>query len=173
MVVAETERLILRHFTTADGDAMDHIFGDSLVMHYGPGVQTRAWVRQWLRARVDIYKTHGFGLWAVFEKSTGQVIGYCGLSRFPDVGGFPETEIGYRLARPHWRRGFATEAARAALDHAFGTLSLPRLIALIDPANVASIRVAEKIGLRYEKDAMLPGYTHPDHVYSMANPAGG
>src|SRR4051812_40748374 len=86
-----------------------------------------------------------FGLWAVVEKSTRDVIGYCGLSRFEDVGGQPETEVGYRLIRSAWGHGYATEAATAVRDYAFDTLSLTRLIAIIDPRNVASIRVAEKI----------------------------
>jgi RimJ/RimL family protein N-acetyltransferase len=59
----------------------------------------------------------------------------------------------------------------AIRDYAFGTLNLKRLIALIDPGNAASIRVAEKIGLRYEKDVLLEGYSHPDRVYAMTQPA--
>lgn len=98
------------------------------------------------------YQKWGFGIWAVSEKSTREVIRYCGLSRFQDRCGQHEAEMGYRLARPHRGRGVGTEAARAARDYAFGTLSLPRLIAVIDRGNLASIRVAEKTGLRYEKD---------------------
>jgi RimJ/RimL family protein N-acetyltransferase len=93
------------------------------------------------------------------------VIGYCGLFAFPDINGRPEIEIGYRLERAAWGNGYATEAACAVRDYAFAILQIPRLIALIDPANVASIRVAEKIGMRYEQEVLLPGYTHPDHVY--------
>jgi RimJ/RimL family protein N-acetyltransferase len=83
----------------------------------------------------------------------------------PDVAGRQEVEIGYRLARSAWRQGYATEAARAVRDYAFFTLGIRRLIALIDPENLASVRVAEKIGMRYEKEVMLEGYEHPDHVY--------
>jgi RimJ/RimL family protein N-acetyltransferase len=173
MLIAESARLIVRQFDIADGEAMDGIFGDADVMFYGRGVQTQQWVREWLRRRQENYQTLGFGLWAVVEKSGREVIGYCGLSRFPDIGGLPEIEIGYRLARAHWGRGYATEAARAVRDYGFGTLSLPRLIALIDPANVASIRVAEKIGLQYEQDVLLEGYSHPDRLYAIARPAGG
>jgi RimJ/RimL family protein N-acetyltransferase len=101
------------------------------------------------------------------------VIGYCGLSRFPGRCAAGDTEIGFRLARPFWGRGFATEAARAVRDHAFDTLALPRLIAIIDPGNLASIRVAEKIGMRYEKDVSFEGYTHPDRLYALERPAAG
>jgi hypothetical protein len=168
MVIAETEQLILRHFHIADNDAMDCVFGDAEVMYYGRGVQTREWVRAWLRGCLeDYHQKWGFGLWAVVEKSSRDVIGFCGLTHFPDVGGQPETEIGYRLARAHWGRGYATDAARAVRDYSFGTLNLRRLISIIHPHNVASIRVAEKTGLTYEKDVMLEGYTRPDRVYAI------
>jgi ribosomal-protein-alanine N-acetyltransferase len=93
------------------------------------------------------------------------VIGYCGLFFFPDVGGQPEIEIGYRFARSAWGQGYATEAALAVRDYAFTTLGIKRLIAMVDPSNVASIRVVEKTGMHYEKDVMFEGYSHPDHVY--------
>jgi len=93
------------------------------------------------------------------------VIGYCGLFFFPDIEGQAEVEIGYRLARSVWGKGYATEAAKAVRDYAFNVLRLERLIAMIDPSNIASIRVAEKIGMHYEKEVMFEGYTHPDHVY--------
>ena len=73
---------------------------------------------------------------------------------FPDVNGRAEIEIGYRLARAHWGQGYATEAVTAVRDYAFAALEMPRLIALIDPANTTSIRVAEKAGMRYEADVM-------------------
>jgi [ribosomal protein S5]-alanine N-acetyltransferase len=172
MVILETDRLILRQFHSFDGDAMDHVFGDPEVMLYGSGVQTQAWVRDWLRDRLEDYQQLGFGPWAVVEKTGRTVIGYAGLFHFPDIAGQPEIEVGYRLARAHWGQGFATEAVTAIRDYAFDVLCLPRLIALIDPQNTASIRVAEKVGLSYEKAVMLEGYTHPDHVYSVQNSAG-
>jgi ribosomal-protein-alanine N-acetyltransferase len=172
MIIVETERLILRHFHAFDGEDMDRVFGDAEVMRFGPGVQTRQWVRDWLRGCLeDYYQKLGFGPWAVVEKNSRAVIGYCGLFYFPAVGGRPEIEIGYRLARAFWGQGYATEAVSAVRDYGFGVLCLPRLIALIDPQNVASLRVAEKAGMRYEREAMLEGYDHPDHVYSVVNPA--
>ena len=145
---------------------MQHVFGDPDVMHFGDGVQTKEWVKSWLQNCLErYYQTWGFGPYAVVEKDTQGVIGYCGLFYFPDVGGQPEVEVGYRLARSAWGKGYATEAARAVRDFAFATLGIKRLIALIDSSNIASIRVAEKIGMHYEKDVMFEGYTHPDHVY--------
>ena len=173
MVIARTRRLTLRHFHASDGEAMDRLFGDPEVMRYGRGMQSPQWVRRWLADWTEqYYPAWGFGMWAVVDNGSGEVIGYCGLTRYPERCAAGETEIGYRLARPHWGRGFATEAARAARDHAFGPLALPRLIAMIDPAKVASIRVAEKLGMRYERDVTFEGFTHPDRVYALARPAG-
>ena len=166
--ITETPRLILRHFDVADADALQHVFGDPHVMHFGPGVQTPQWVAEWLRTWIDRrYATWGFGMWAVVEKSSGGVIGYCGLTQFNNRCAPDDVELGYRLARAHWGRGYATEAATAARDHAFGALALPRIIAMIDPRNTASLRVAEKLGMRYERDILLEGYTHPDGVYAI------
>lgn len=170
MIIAETERLILRHFHAFDGEAADRVFGDAEVMRFGPGVRTREWAREWLRGCLeDYYRRLGFGPFAVVEKSGREVVGYCGLFHFPSVAGRAEIELGYRLARLFWGRGYATEAALAVRDYAFDVLCLPRLVALIDPQNAASARVAEKVGMRYERDVMLEGYTHPDRLYSMAN----
>ncbi len=163
-VIVETERLIVRLFRQSDADAMNRIFGDAEVMRFGVGVQTPEWVQDWICACLG----NPIGPWAVIEKSSETVIGYCGLFYFDDVCGQSETEIGYRLARPYWRRGYATEAACAVRDYAFNVLHLPRLIAIIDPLNVRSIRVAEKLGMHYEKDVMFEGYTHPDRVYAIA-----
>jgi ribosomal-protein-alanine N-acetyltransferase len=166
--IAVTKRLTLRHFHILDAKPMYQIFGDPEVMHFGDGVQTKEWVDVWLRTCLEhYYQTWGFGPYAVVEKSSQNVIGYCGLFFFPDVNGQPEVEIGYRLARSAWGRGYATEAAGAVRDFAFNGLGLKQLIAMIDPANIASIRVAEKIGMHYEKDVMLEGYTHPYHVYVL------
>lgn len=161
-----TERLFLRHFHMLDSEPMYSIFGDAEVMRFGDGIQTKDWVQVWLRTCLEhYYQIWGFGPYAVVERSSKNLIGYCGLFFFPDIGGQAEVEIGYRLARSAWGNGYATEAARAVRDFAFDTLSIKRLIAMIDPSNIASIRVAEKIGMQYEKEVMFEGYTHPDHVY--------
>lgn len=143
------------------------VFGDADVMRFGDGVQTKGWVYDWLRTCMDNYRTRGFGPYAVVEQGSGDVIGYCGLFYFPDVNGQPEIEIGYRLRRSAWGKGYATEAVRAVRDYAFKSLNIQRLIAIIDPANTASIRVARKIGMHYMADVMFDGYAHADHVYAV------
>jgi RimJ/RimL family protein N-acetyltransferase len=168
MIIAQTERLFLRHFHIFDHESMLSIFGDSEVMRFGDGVQTKEWVRHWLMTCLEYYyQEWGFGPYAVVEQTSRDVIGYCGLFFFADINGQPEIELGYRLARAKWGNGYATEAALAVRDFAFQTLCVKRLIAMIDPQNVASIRVAQKIGMQYEGEVMFENYTHPDHVYTI------
>jgi RimJ/RimL family protein N-acetyltransferase len=169
MFALQTKRLFLRHLHILDGEPLRRIFGDPEVMRFGDGAQSKEWVRAWLSNCLEhCYPTWGFGPYAVVERRENQVIGYCGLFFFPDVAGRPEIEIGYRLMKCSWGRGYATEAAAAVRDFAFDALTVKRLIAMIDPENTASIKVAKKIGMRYEKEVMFDGYTHPDHVYAIA-----
>jgi RimJ/RimL family protein N-acetyltransferase len=166
--ITSTERLILRYFHILDAEAMYQVFCDPEVMRFSDGLQTKEWVHEWLHTCLErYYQTWGFGPYAVVEKQNSEVVGYCGLFYFSDINGQPEVEIGYRLTRSAWRKGYATEAARAVRDFAFMTLSLNRLIAIIDPSNTGSIRVAEKIGMLQEAEVMLEGYIHPDHVYAI------
>jgi RimJ/RimL family protein N-acetyltransferase len=166
----QTSRLILRSFELADADALNAVFGDADVMRYGSGVQTPQWVRSWVNRWIDeLYDEFGFGMRAVALRSSQVVIGYCGLSRHAGRCAADETEVGFRLARDFWGQGLATEAAVAVRDEAFGELRLPKLIALVDPQNRTSLRVIEKLGMSYERDVMLDGYDHPDHVYSIQN----
>jgi [ribosomal protein S5]-alanine N-acetyltransferase len=164
VVIAEAPRVFLRHFHVADLDARAEVFGDPEVMRFGPGPQARDWVQRWLRGCLeDYHQKWGFGLWAVVHKPDRRVIGFCGLTHYDDLDGQPETEIEYRLARASWGRRLATEAAVAVRRYAFDALVLPRLIAVIDPRNEGSIRVANKTGLRYEKDVEFRG--SPCHLY--------
>lgn len=166
-----TARLRLRHFRPSDSEALAAVFGDAQVMRYGDGVQSAAWIKAWINARMERYAAGPSpAVYAVTTRLEDRALGYCGLFFFPDVDGRLEIEIGYRLARAAWGQGYATEAARAVRDEAFAALGLRRLIALIDPDHRASIRVAEKIGMHHEKDVMMEGYTHPDRVYVISIP---
>jgi hypothetical protein len=169
MSTLTTERLLLRPPHLLDAGPLLAVFGDAEVMRFGDGVQTHAWVERWVQAALEQhYHLWGFGPYIVVERSTRALVGYCGLFHFPDLGGRPEVELGYRLVRTAWGHGYATEAACAVRDHAADPLGLKRLATLIDPANAASIHVAEKLGMRYEREIMLAGYTHSDHLYAVA-----
>ena len=165
--ILETKRLLLRRFNPQDAKAMEGIFCDPKVMYYGD-VESPEWVHGWLKRMIEEhYPTWGFGMWAVEEREPGEVIGYCGLSRFPGRCGPDEAEIGCRLLRNRWGKGFATEAALSTCAHGLKSLGLSRIHAIIDPGNTASVRIAQRLGMRYESEIMFDGYTHPDHVYVL------
>jgi ribosomal-protein-alanine N-acetyltransferase len=152
-IVTETTRLLLRRFTPDDAEALYRIYGDPEVMRFmGPPPASLEEEAANLRAHIrNYYERLGFGLWGVELKETGELVGRCGLLR-SEIGGRTETEISYLLERRQWGRGLAAEAAAAVLAHGFGALGLDRIVAVVDPRNDASRRVAERIGMRYEGD---------------------
>ena len=169
-----TERLVLRPFETSDQPALQSLLGDPTVMEYSDeGPLNTNQVRTWLEAQMQVYQSGtGLGALAVLQKPDLVFIGYCGLFSCPDIHGNAEIEVGYRLLPTGWGQGFATEAALAIRHHAFTRLGLRRLVALVDPSNRRSVRVAEKLGMRYETDIMMEGYDYPDRLYTIHNPDG-
>lgn len=141
----ETERLLLRTMLPTDLDSLHLIFTDARVMaafHHDP--LTREQMEGWLQRNLDHQKEFGYGLFSVILKETGELIGDCGLEQMEDMGA---AELGYDLRSDFWNRGYATEAASAVRDYAFHDLHLPQLISLIQVGNLASKRVAEKVGM--------------------------
>lgn len=165
MIVYETERLILRHMQPDDCDALMAVFGDPVTMKYYPSAFQRDDVKMWIERWMKSYEENAYGLYAMALKETDTVIGDCGHSR-QEVDGEAEIEIGYHVLREHWRKGYATEAARGAVAYGFETLCAKRLISLIRPENTASRRVAEKAGMKMEKSVTWKGLAHL--VYSCA-----
>jgi RimJ/RimL family protein N-acetyltransferase len=153
----ETERLLLRPFRDRDFDAYAEMCADPEVMRYlgDRGALSREDAWRQMAMLVGHWELRGFGMWAVEERATRAFIGRVGL-HYPE--GWPEREVGWALARPYWGRGFAVEAARAALNHAFNTLNWPRAISLIDPRNAPSIRLAERLGERFEREVDIRGF---------------
>ncbi len=151
----ETPRLLLRRFDKADLAAHAALMADPLVTRFLPRGPFAAREAKQISERViahfmDHWTRHGFGVWALVDKTSGALIGQCGLNHLP-VGG--EIEVLYLLERACWRRGLATEAAGAAVKCGFDELRLERIVGITLPGNAASQRVLEKVGLRYEKDA--------------------
>lgn len=167
MIVAETERLILRELSMDDLDPLAELFADPEVMRFSLGVKSREKTAEIIEGCIQNYKPErlGFGLYGVIRKEDNAFLGYCGLSRFDDVGGRPEIEIGYRLRRRFWGKGYATEAARAVRDYAFGKLGLRRVISMIEPENMPSVRVAVKNGMHMEK--VITKWDLLIHVYAI------
>ena len=164
--VLETERLILRRLTMDDLDALAVLYRDPDVRKYFPeGALTYDETKEELAWIIDVYYgQYGFGLWATIHKETGALIGRCGLIPWT-IDGQQEVEVAYMLAKEYWGQGLATEAAQAIVRYAFDFLQLSRLICLIDAENRASKAVAEKIGMRFEKD--IVDDKGPAQLYSM------
>ncbi len=169
MVILETPRLRLRPFRAEDAGAMESVFCDPDVMRFSEGVLTPADVSRLLERIINVdYPELGFGPWAVMKKNRRQtVIGYCGLDRDPNRCGQRQGELGYRLARPYWGQGYAYEAAAAVCRYGFSKLAMEEIISMIDPHNLASIRVSEKIGMRRQGEVIFPGYDYPDLLYVL------
>jgi RimJ/RimL family protein N-acetyltransferase len=157
MITLETKRLLLRPFRENDIDAYAAMCADPDVMRYigGRCVLSRDDAWRQLAMFIGHWQLRGFGIWAVEERASASLVGRVGLY-FPE--GWPDRELAWTLARPYWGRGFALEAARAALAHAFGPLGWQRVISLIDPKNDRSIRLAERLGESFEGEVMLRGY---------------
>ncbi len=152
MKILETQRLVLQPLTVDDVDNLLGIFSDSEAMRYYPATKNRQETEAWIQWNLDSYSQQGYGLWAAIFKDSGQFVGQCGLVLQRNVEGQDEVEIGYSFLRKYWNRGFATEAASASRDYGFEQFGLKRIVSLIHPQNRASRRVAEKVGMSYEKE---------------------
>lgn len=162
--VLSTVRLVLREFAVDDTEALARVLSDPETMRYYPAPYDRTGVAQWIAWSRERYKRDGVGLWAMVLKSTGELIGDCGII-LQEVEGKRLYEIGYHLRRDLWHQGFATEAAIACRDWGFQQLKTDRLISLIRPENTPSRRVAERNGMTIWKEISWRGLTH--YVYSI------
>jgi RimJ/RimL family protein N-acetyltransferase len=154
MIVLETSRLLLRRYKVEDITALHPIFSDPTTMEFYPAPFSFEQTQNWIQRNIDRYENDGYGLWAVCLKDTGECIGDCGLIK-QQVDDEMEVEIGYHISKKHWSKGYASEAARACKEYGFHQLGLDKLICIIDPRNIASIRVAEKIGFIREKEVFI------------------
>ena len=162
--ILETARLTLREFVPEDADAMARVLCDPDTMRYYPAPFTRAQVDEWIERNRSRYRNDGVSLWAMLLKSSGELIGDCGIIR-QEVDGEFLYEVGYHLRRDHWGRGFATEAAIACRDWAFANLKVDRVISLIRPENQPSRKVAERNGMKIWKEVDWRGLRH--YVYAI------
>ena len=158
-IVIETPRLILREFLTHDAEALACVISDPETMRFYPAPFDRQGVEGWIARNIRRYEKDGHGLWAIDLKSTGEMIGDCGIT-LQEVDGEPLPEIGYHLRRDMWGQGFATEAARACRDYGFDSLKAEFLISLIRPENLRSRRVAERNGMKIWKQTSRVGLIH-------------
>ena len=153
MKILETRNLVLRHLEHSDLDSLFVLYSDPEVRRYFPeGVLTYEETKEELEWFLNGHPEHPeLGLWATINKETNQLIGRCGLLPWK-IDDRYEVEVAYLLGKAYWGQGLGTEAAQAVLDYGFEKLDLQRLICLIDRENSASIKVAGKIGMTFEKE---------------------
>jgi RimJ/RimL family protein N-acetyltransferase len=159
--VLETDRLRLRPFAAdlSDLDAMVPVLGDPYSMRFYPHPFDRAGVRAWIERQLDRYRVDGFGLCAIEELETGEVLGDCGPTiQHVDEAAF--VELGWHVRPDRQGEGIATEAGTAWRDHCHGVAGIARLISLIRPENLASGRVAHKLGFRPWRETVRDGMAH-------------
>lgn len=169
-VILETARLVLRHQVIEDLDDLWTLYQNPNITRYIPDApRTREEAREELEWHMHGHPRHPeLGLWATILKENGKFIGRCGLLPW-DVDGVHEVEVAYTIAEEHWGQGLASEAAHAILKYGFETLNLSRLVSLIEPENIGSQKVAEKIGMKLEKKIQMPvnGVDYPVWIYSI------
>ncbi|WP_232478995.1 GNAT family N-acetyltransferase [Roseomonas rosulenta] len=170
-------RLLLRPWRPDDLEPLFAINGDPESMRHFPCVMTRAESDAWAERMQTHMEAHGWGFWVVEERGGAPFVGVVGLMTIPWEARFtPAVEIGWRIAPGFRRRGYAEEAARAALDLAFGTLDLPELVSFTVPGNVTSWRLMERLGMRadgeFDHPRLPPGHPLRRHVlYRLARAA--
>lgn len=143
-----TPRLILRPWRDEDDDAFAAMFADPEVMEFLMPVQDRAEIDAIIGRVRGHFDRHGFGWWAAEVPGVAPFIGFIGLWHIPFEAHFtPAVEVGWRLTRAHWGKGYATEGARAALEAGFTQLGFDEIVSLTVPANTRSRRVMERIGM--------------------------
>jgi RimJ/RimL family protein N-acetyltransferase len=165
----ETPRLTLRVPEMQDAGPMLEIHQDPAVVKYvllgnAQGGLTAAW--RSVAMMVGHWHLRGYGQWTVVDRTKGIVVGRVGLW-YPE--GWPGVELGWIVRRERWGEGLATEAATAALDWAWDHVDTDHIISIIQPDNVRSIRVAEKIGETFERSELVTGV--PSSVYGIYRPA--
>lgn len=155
----ETTRLKLRQWQDSDLKPFSEMNADPEVMRYFPSVLPFEESRQLFDKMQNIINTNGWGWWALENKETGEFIGATGLvSVLFDAHFVPAVEIGWRISKEHWRKGYATEAALEAMNYAKTRLRLPKLVSFTACQNTPSIAVMQKIGMQQ----IFPNFSHPN-----------
>jgi ribosomal-protein-alanine N-acetyltransferase len=167
MIIIHTDRLVLRHLEPGDLEPLYALYRDPEIRQYFPdGTRTLEETRdelEWFRNGHPHYPK--LGLWATVEKSSGEFLGRCGLLPW-EIDGATEVELAFMIRKERWREGLASEAAQGIIQYARNVLELRRLICLITPGNEASVAVATKVGMQFERE-----YTDEwglCHIYAMS-----
>jgi ribosomal-protein-alanine N-acetyltransferase len=162
-----TDRLRLRPMTFDDLDALSLVLGDPETMRWYPAPLDRPGVLRWIERNLERYEADGFGLLAVEDRATGEVLGDCGPT-IQLVDDEPHVELGWHTRRDRWGEGIATEGAAACREWCWVNLDVDHLISLIRPENRQSWRVAEKLGMTVWLETMHANLLH--RVYRIDRP---
>jgi [ribosomal protein S5]-alanine N-acetyltransferase len=159
MKILDTERLSLRHVTGSDAAFILKLLNEpSFISNIGDrGVRTEEAAAQYIEKRFTAsYQANGFGLFLVELRQTGEPAGICGLVK---RDGLDDPDIGFAFVPAFWSKGFAYESASAVMGYARDVIGLPRIVAITAPHNEGSMGLLRKLGLRFEKNIRLPGFT--------------
>jgi RimJ/RimL family protein N-acetyltransferase len=163
--ICETQRLVIRTLSLNDVPELTKILSDPDVMKYSiRGVCDEAATRRFIDWCLKCYLSHRIGPWALIEKGSDKLVGFCGVSP-EEVNGVEEIGLGYRLAKQYWGMGLATEAVQAVLRVAFSQKQFASVVAVIEPDNGASLKVAEKAGFR--QFDTIEFYARPVRLYRL------
>jgi RimJ/RimL family protein N-acetyltransferase len=168
MKILDTDRLVLREFDTGDAAFILELINEPGWLRFigDRGVRDLDAARDYIVTKpMAMYERDGFGMYLVERKDDGLPLGLCGLVR---RDGLADIDIGFAFLARHARRGYAHESAAAVLSHARGTLGLNRIVAITAVDNDASIRVLERIGLRFEAMVALPGSDEAIKLFATA-----
>lgn len=164
--ILETKRLVVRELALSDMDALFEMYAYEGMTDYMEGLYSYEAEYAYQEAYIEnMYRFFGYGIWLVFEKETGKLVGRAGIEHREIPG--DEPELGYAIARPYWGRGYATEVCSAIIRYAKEELGFARLCSLIEPENAASVHLAEKLGFSLEGEAEMDGKRYKKYVQTL------
>ena len=170
MTLLETERLTLRDASHEDAEFMLRLLNEPSFLRFigDRGVRTLDDATRYIAERlIESYIRHGFGLWVVERRDAAGPIGICGLVKREAL---PDPDIGFAFLPEYWFKGYAGESAMAVKDHAFGTLRLPRLLAVANGDNAPSIRLLGKLGFDFVRTTELSSGAPPVQLFALEAP---
>jgi [ribosomal protein S5]-alanine N-acetyltransferase len=169
MFALETDRLLMRHLTMDDLDALYVLYQDAEVRRYYPdGIRNYAETKREMNSMIADYGDYGYGLWATIDKASGRFIGRCGLIPWT-VDGALEVEVAYLLDKDFWGKGLGFEAAQASMRYGFDVVGLPRIVCMMFAANKGSAAIARKLGMTLHEDMLIEG--QPSHKFEIMREA--
>lgn len=167
MIILETERLTLRHFTLDDAPFVLDLFTQpSFIANVADrGLRSVEDAADYVRDHLfQAYGESGYGFWAVVSRATGATIGLCGVIKRETLD---DVDLGYGFLPQFWGNGFAREATTATMEHARHTLNLDRVVAIVSPHNAPSIKILDLLGMRREAEFTMPGEETPVFLYGI------